>query len=144
MTKIRPVPPKVLQLRSWDFVCALIIRLINLLIIGILILSGWQIMYLYIGILIFQQQTLSIVQKIILDYSMTIFAGTALFLVLYRHQMKDIIKEIFHVKNVKPCWAILPALGISLSVLTPSTPLLMIPRSPKPHIPQFFTCSECS
>jgi hypothetical protein len=37
-----------------------------------------------------------------MNYSITIFAGTAIYLLAYTYNLEDIVKRMFNVRNVKP------------------------------------------
>ncbi len=42
------------------------------------------------------------IQKLILDYSLSIFAGNALFLLIYVHELEKIISILLDIKEVEP------------------------------------------
>ena len=83
-----------------EWICAIIAGLINFVVKIILLISGIKIVQLYLYLMIWEGSELSRYQQTVLDYSITIFAGGTIFLILHRHQIKEIIKETFNVKPV--------------------------------------------
>ena len=97
MTTARP--PKEVALRWKTIVAGIIVGLIRGLCIGLAVISGIIVVFRYMDIVGGNLPT--DIQKITLDYSMSVFAGTAAFLLLYRYKFEDIIYDLFEVKKIK-------------------------------------------
>ncbi|VVB98802.1 Uncharacterised protein [uncultured archaeon] len=70
-----------------------LISIILLLISGVIILLNYY--TLLSGILLTE------LQKTTLDYSITIFAGSAIYLLLYTYEVEKIVKRLFNVREVE-------------------------------------------
>jgi hypothetical protein len=100
MTKTKALPLKVVK-TDWKLIgVSLLVSLIHIICIVFLVISALTILSRYI-LIIFGNMPNDI-QKIALDYSITIFIGSSLALLVYHNQTEDILKKIFRVKNVPP------------------------------------------
>ena len=98
MTKAKP---PIRESRSWNVVCSsLLIDCIHLFCIIFLLISGLVIIWNYVHLLL--GLPLSSNYEAIMNYSITIFAGTAIYLLAYTYNLEDIVKRMFNVRNVKP------------------------------------------
>lgn len=79
---------------------SIVITIVHAAAVIFLLISGIIIVENYLAILIGILPTL--IQKMSLDYSITIFAGCAAYLLLYMYKAEEIVKKIFNVKDVKP------------------------------------------
>lgn len=79
--------------------CSVLIRVTYLILAILLIVSGLVIIIQYS--LIVLEYTPNTIQKMKLDYSITIFTGSAIFLLIYRHKFKEIVDSILDVKDVE-------------------------------------------
>lgn len=77
-----------------------LISLIHAISVIFLIISGFVIVQQYC--LIILGNSPNQIKKMALDYSITIFTGSAIFLLVYIHKFKEIVKSIFDVKDVEP------------------------------------------
>ena len=94
-------PKKVPGLIRLNTICSsVLIRVICGFFTILLIISGYIILLEYSSIILGNLP--SETQKIKLDYSITIFAGSAIFLLVYTHEFKKIVNKIFNVKEPKP------------------------------------------
>lgn len=98
MTKAKP---PIREARSWNVICSsFLIDCIHFLSIIFLIVSGAVIIWTYTHLLI--GWVLSSNYQSLMNYSITIFAGTAIYLLAYTYKLEDIVKRMFKVKDVKP------------------------------------------
>ena len=98
MTKAKP-PVK--EARDWNVVCsALLIDCIHFFSMVFLIISGLEIIWIYIHLVM--GWSLALTYQPLMNYSITIFAGTALYLLGYTYNLEKIIKRMFSVKEIKP------------------------------------------
>ena len=86
-------PPKL------NTICAsFLIEWIPRIVVLILLISGYNAAIEYNSLL--SGNFLSDYHKMVLDYSLTIFAGCSIFLLLYMREMKKIVNHIFNIKEV--------------------------------------------
>ncbi|MCX6770788.1 MAG: hypothetical protein NTX79_01910 [Candidatus Micrarchaeota archaeon] len=78
----------------------LLLGVVHLVFVIFMVISGINVIARYLDIL--GGNLPSEIQKAILDYSLTVFAGTAAFILIYRYKFEDTVYEIFDVKRVKP------------------------------------------
>jgi membrane associated rhomboid family serine protease len=76
-----------------------LITLVSITVVILLLVSCWTIITQYISIMMGALPT--DLQKMSLDYSLSIFTGSAAFILLYRFKFEDIICELFGTKKVK-------------------------------------------
>ena len=77
-----------------------LITIVRLVVIVFLIVSGLTVILQYSQVMLGTHP--SDIEKMRLDYSMSVFAGTVLFLLIYQFKFEDIVHDIFNVKRVKP------------------------------------------
>ncbi|MBU0532994.1 hypothetical protein KKB44_05880 [Candidatus Micrarchaeota archaeon] len=99
MTKLKPRKPKKIP-PSRKVICAsLLLGAIHLLAFVLVLVSGTVIILQYVNIIF---GTLpSEIQKVQLDYSLSIFGASALYLLVYAYEAEKLVKKIFRVKNVR-------------------------------------------
>ena len=94
---VKKRPPMKSQ-RGWkDAAVWLFVALIRVLFAFFLIVSGAVVIARYVDVI--AGNPLSEIQKIALDYSITIFAGTAAFFLLYHYTFEEIVRELLGVKK---------------------------------------------
>ncbi|MBS3061553.1 MAG: hypothetical protein J4215_03150 [Candidatus Diapherotrites archaeon] len=96
---IKPKTPIQKPLALKDLFCSLFIWFLSVLSVLVLIISGVEILLVYWVLL--QGHTLNEVQKTMIDYSMPIFAGSGLFLLIYQPIARKLMLSVFRVKKVK-------------------------------------------
>lgn len=97
---IKAKPPKKSHL-TWNEICSsALITIIHLMAVILMLTSGTFIIWQYASIILGYKPTEII--KMGLDYSITVFAGSALYLLLYMYKVEELVKRIFNVKSVKP------------------------------------------
>jgi len=95
MVKARP-PMK--SQRGWkDSAVWIFVALIRVLFAFFLIVSGAIVIARYVDVILGNPQTE--IQKVALDYSITVFAGTAAFFLLYHYTFEEIVRELLGVKK---------------------------------------------
>jgi hypothetical protein len=97
---VKPAPPRP-EPHNLNVVCAsVLVTWIPRFAAAILLITGCRIAtgyyQIYLGVMP------DAVQKLLLDYSLTIFAGGAIFLLLYESSMREIVHRLFNVKSVEP------------------------------------------
>lgn len=92
---VKPAPPS-LKLYCASFLIAWIPRIV----VGILIVSFYHSAIEYYSILNGNNPTE--LQKIVLDYSLSILAGSAAFLLIYAFEMKKIVHHLLDIKEREP------------------------------------------
>jgi len=96
---VKAKAPKKVPL-DWREVCAsLCVGIIRSMIWIYTFVSGYTILMYYDKLLLVGLLTET--QKMTFDYSITMFTGCAIFLLLYTHEFDRIVGGIFNVKNVK-------------------------------------------
>ncbi len=86
---------------NWKTICAsIIVSVIPTFVALILAVSGTKLVWEYALILLGNLP--SPVEKLALDYSLTIFAGSAIFLLLYLRSMRETVNHLFNLKPVVP------------------------------------------
>jgi len=98
---VKPKPPKEPSLgeRIKEFCSSGFLTIIRLIALILIIVSGYFILAGYYNILC--GNIPNDVQKMSLDYSFTIFAGSAIYLLAYTAEVEVLVKKIFYVKDVK-------------------------------------------
>jgi len=76
-----------------------LIAIVRFMVIVFLIISGLTVIFQYSQIMLGILP--NSIEKMRLDYSMSVFAGTVLFLFIYQIKFEDIVHEIFNVKRVR-------------------------------------------
>ena len=97
---VKSKSPKEPSPRTWKLYCAsFLMAWIPRIVIVILVISGYKAGLEYCLILAGNMPTP--LQKLALDYSLSIVAGSAIFLLLYVFELKKIICYILNIKEVK-------------------------------------------
>ncbi|MBS3068735.1 hypothetical protein J4441_00020 [Candidatus Micrarchaeota archaeon] len=95
---VKALPPKELpnlrtKIVNWLTAIVVIIFVLLLIVSAVTIILQYG--RIVLGIM------LDDIQKMGLDYSLTIFAGSAIFLLLYRYKFEDSVRELLGIKKVK-------------------------------------------
>jgi hypothetical protein len=96
---VKSLPPKNSPLEWKVIAVGVFIALIRALFIILLLISGAIIIARYLDIV--WGNLPSEIQKTAFDYSITIFTGTAAFILLYHYKFEEMVCELFGVKKVK-------------------------------------------
>lgn len=80
--------------------CLALIGIVHAAAVILIVVSGSIIIWNYYSIISGNLPTE--IEKIQLDYSISIFAGAAIYLLVYAYKTEEIIKTLFHVKEVPP------------------------------------------
>jgi len=96
----KPLPPVEGHVGWGAKLAAGLSGLLHAIALILLLVSGWKIITLYFQLL--NGIMLNSIEKMILDYSLTVFAGSAAFLLVYSVKCEEIIKRLLNVKDVQP------------------------------------------
>ena len=84
---------------NWKIICStLLCRMIEFIILILLLITGVCIIWQYINILLGHIPTY--LQKMSLDYSIKIFTGCAMFILIYSYKSKELVNKLFKLKKV--------------------------------------------